>query len=179
MRRAPDPCLQGVDRLEALKRLRRLCFGDIERVHVRVDKTRDDRASTAVDHSRAAADIRLDVVVRSDCDEPPVAGGKRRGLPKALVDRQDLRVAQHEIGRRRRLIRLRQGCNEGGEREADADLRHHLSHRSRLSRTNPSSARCGYAASTRSISRICPGLRSSFGSRHQRPASNPWRRRTS
>jgi hypothetical protein len=74
---------------------------------------------------------------------------------------------------------LRHSHDERGQHEAANDLRHHPSHRSRCSRTNASSARCGYLASTRSISPICPGLRSSYGSRHQRPASNRWRRRTS
>src|SRR5262245_60940393 len=110
-------------------------------MHVSVDETGYDGASTAVDHSCAAADVRLHVVIRSDRDEPAVADRERRDLAKAVVDRQDLRIAQHEIGlsrssvsesrgRRRGLIRLRQHGNERGQRDAGTELRDHLWYRS-------------------------------------------------
>src|SRR5947208_14888165 len=47
------------------------------------------------------------------------------------------------------------------------------SHSSRCCATNSSSFKCGYARYTRSISSRWPGLRDSFGSRHQRPSSKP------
>ena len=53
--------------------------------------------------------------------------------------------------------------------------RSYASQRSRFAFTKSSSVSSGYAASTRSISFICPGDSSSFGSRHHRPRSNPCR----
>ena len=38
---------------------------------------------------------------------------------------------------------------------------------------NSSSFKCGYASQTRVISSLCPGERTSSGSRHQVPAINP------
>ncbi len=78
--------MQGVDRLEILERLRGLGCGDVERVHVRVDEAWHHRASTAIDHVRAAADMRPHLFIRPDGDEQAVSDGQRRGHAKAVVD---------------------------------------------------------------------------------------------
>jgi hypothetical protein len=64
-------------------------------------------------------------------------------------------------------------------RISDALAKNYRSQLSRLAATNSSSVRCGYSRQTRSISSIWPIERSSLGFKHQRPSSNPCRRRIS
>ena len=74
--RGPNPVLQLSNRSQVLKRLRRLCRGNAEGVHVRIDQPRDDRAAASVDHACRAADVSAHLVGRPHGDEPPVANGK-------------------------------------------------------------------------------------------------------
>src|SRR5206468_3409002 len=85
---AADPCLQGTDRWQAPERLHSLRGRDIERMHMRVDETWHDGASTAVDHARVAADKPPRVFVRTDRDEAPVTDGQRSSLAETIVDGQ-------------------------------------------------------------------------------------------
>jgi hypothetical protein len=71
---------------------------DAGEVHVRVDEAGSRQRAFQIDDARARADIRLNLLVRSDRGDRVAADGERLGGRPRLVDRDDLPVAQHEVG---------------------------------------------------------------------------------
>ena len=70
------------------------------------DGARRRERTFQIDHLRRRADVRLDLLIRSDGDDRGAADGQRLRVRLPLIHRHDLSVAKDEIRRRGRgLVR--------------------------------------------------------------------------
>ena len=84
---------------------------------VPLDEAGHRELAAEVDHFGARADVPLDLGVRAERDDAAAAGGERLHFRRRL-ERDDLAVVEHEIGRCDAL-RLRDERRRAGERRDD------------------------------------------------------------
>ena len=142
LRRGPNPVLQLTNRSQVLKWLHGLGSRHAEGMHVRIDQPGDDRPATPVDHAGRGADASAHLGSRSDGDEASTAHGEGLRHPEPVIDGQDLRVEDDEIGRFHGALPSETAAQCGNQR-SDGHASQHPSHSSRWARTKSSSARCG------------------------------------